>query len=136
MPIRGDKQVVKFIDHSKEARAKIFDIVMEATTDVFVDEIAPAARALSPVGDQPVREGEKRNRDSIEVKVFGTKKGPGAKIYTTSGHGGFLEMGTKKMGPQPYIYPAVQGNLQKIPERVRDLTDAEKLEKPKLNGDA
>ncbi len=30
------------------------------------------------------------------------------RIYTQSGYGGYLELGTAKMSAKPYIYPAFQ----------------------------
>jgi HK97 gp10 family phage protein len=109
---------VEVHDRTAAARKHVGDIIFKAMTEVFEDDILPEAKALSPVGDEPVRPGSKRNKDSIEVKTFFTKRGPFAKIFTTSGHGGFLEVGTKKMAAQPYIYPAVQANIGKIPEKV------------------
>ena len=112
------KVKVEVHDRTAESRKRVNDIIFKAMTEVFEDDILPEAQALSPVGDEPVRPGSKRNKDSIQVKTFFTKRGPFAKIFTTSGHGGFLEVGTKKMPAQPYIYPAVQTNIGKIPEKV------------------
>jgi hypothetical protein len=41
-----------------------------------------------------------------------------ASISTSSGYGGYLERGTRKMGPRPYIYPSVQEGLAQLPEMV------------------
>lgn len=125
----SDQVTVEVHDRTAKARNTIHDIIMKVVTDVFEDDIKPDAQKMSPVGDEPVRPGSKRNKDSIQVVSFHTKRGPFAKIFTTSGHGGFLEVGTKKMSAQPYMYPAVQQNLPKIPAGVaQEMANAEKAD--------
>jgi HK97 gp10 family phage protein len=75
------------------------------------------AQQLSPKSEKP-RHPE-HNADSIQVRVKRTAKGPKATIFTESGYGGYLEVGTAKMPGRPYIYPAVTRNLGEIPEAVR-----------------
>lgn len=116
---------VEFHDQTEEAKKKVNDLLASVMADIFQDDILPDAKAMSPVGDEPVRPGSKRNRDSLEVGVFKMKKGGVlAKIYSTSGHGGFLEAGTKKMAAQPYVYPAVQRHLPKIEQQLKEQAQA------------
>ena len=63
------------------------------------------------------------NRRSIKFEV-----GPGAPIakkegeaavYSTSGYGGYLETGTVKMAAQPYMKPALDKNMGKLPAGIK-----------------
>jgi len=40
-------------------------------------------------------------------------------IYSTSGYGGYLETGTARMDPQPYIKPAFDMNKSKLPNNIK-----------------
>jgi hypothetical protein len=111
-----------------EASNAVYDAIKEAIAEVFEQNILPDARALSPVGEEAVRPGSKRNRESLEIKVYGTKDGPGARIFSTSGHGGFLEVGTRKMGAQPYIYPAFQSNVGLLMARICEKVSEVKID--------
>ena len=42
-------------------------------------------------------------------------------IFTQSGYGGYLEVGTSKMAARPYLFPAVERHASKIFERMRAL---------------
>jgi HK97 gp10 family phage protein len=60
------------------------------------------------------------NADSIAVKIRSYPGKVSASIFTQSGHGGYLERGTSKMAPQPYIFPAVEAGLNtNLEENVR-----------------
>lgn len=50
--------------------------------------------------DSPYRTGN--NRDSIDMQVNGQE----GMVYTESGYGGYLEIGTSQMPARPYIRPA------------------------------
>jgi len=123
--VSPSKIEVKFNDRTEEARDKLADIMVDAIREVLEGRVLPEAKAASPVGHEPVKSGEKRNRDSLEVKAFITKKGnPFGKIFSTSGHGGILEMGYTHVGGEeiagrPYIYPALQAHVAEIPEIVK-----------------
>ena len=53
--------------------------------------------SINPNGAVNVRGEIDIDPDNIDLDVF-----------TTSGYGGYLEVGTRKMGPRPYIVPAVE----------------------------
>jgi hypothetical protein len=113
---------IEVVQHLRtiEAYNGIYDAIKEAIGEVFEQNILPDARALSPVGLGVEKPPSKHNRESLEIKVYGTKHGPGARINSTSGHGGFLEVGTRNMGAQPYIWPAFQSNIGLLTTRIRE----------------
>lgn len=46
---------------------------------------------------------------TVDSATLGVKaRGPSFRIYTQSGYGAFLELGTRRMPAQPYIYPAFE----------------------------
>jgi hypothetical protein len=97
----------------------LYTAVLLALKDKFEGEILADAKGNCPVGTDPIEPGSERNRDSIGVAVFGTRKGPMAKLFSQSGHGGFVEVGTVDMGAQPYAWPAVQKNIGAIMLEIR-----------------
>ena len=99
---------------SAEASFKMNEALFAATQDVFA-EIQFTAAENSPVLDKATAErypGE--NRDSIDSRVTQVKAGVRGRIFTTSGFGGFLELGTKKTRAQPYIFPAFEEHIPEL----------------------
>jgi hypothetical protein len=88
--------------------------------EVFEGRILPDAKARCPVEADPIKPGSTHNRDSLRVMVWISPKGPMGKLASTSGHGGFVEVGTAHMSAQPYAWPAVQTNLTAITEAIKD----------------
>jgi HK97 gp10 family phage protein len=63
--------------------------------------VADKARAICPVATGELR-------DSIEAsKAETTPTGPVASVSAKAGHAMFVEMGTARMPPQPFLRPAV-----------------------------
>ena len=91
-----------------------------ALRDVFEGKILADAKARCPVEADPIKPGSTHNRDSLRVMVWISPKGPMGKLASTSGHGGFVEVGTRHMSAQPYAWPAVQSNLGAITEAIKD----------------
>ncbi len=58
-------------------------------------------------------------RDSIDSKVSKVKNGVRGKLTTSAGYGGFVELGTKNMAAEPYLWPAFEQNIQKLPAAVQ-----------------
>jgi|SRR5581483_4865361 len=113
-----------------QAKAAIF----QATQEVFELDIKPDAVENSPVTPQGLVQnlakqaqgklhrpagGTGFNRRSIDVKVAETEKGAKAQLFTQSGYGGYLEVGTSKMSAQPYLFPAFARHISKLPQAVR-----------------
>src|SRR5579862_1364030 len=110
--------------------------ILSATQDLFEEEIVPAAKDLSPVTEEGYQRnlaleaehklggrramGAGTNRRSIDSEVTDTDDGPQAQLFTQSGYGCYLEVGTSKMRAQPYLYPAFEEHIGKLPERVKE----------------
>src|SRR4051812_35668671 len=73
--------------------------IFEAVQEVFEIDIKTAAKQNSPV-----KTGT--NKRSIDTEVTQTSKGVQAELFTQSGYGGYLEIGTSKMKARPYLIPA------------------------------
>lgn len=118
------------------ALQKMRGAILSATQDLFEEEIVPMAKELSPVteagyqrnlalkeegklGGRPMG-GTGTNRRSIDSAVTDTPEGPQAQLFTTSGYGGYLEVGTSKMPAQPYLNPAFDAHIGELPQRVKE----------------
>jgi HK97 gp10 family phage protein len=116
----------RFVPALKNTKAAI----LEATQELFDQEIVPTAKELSPVTAEGyaknVEEKKKHpsgtgtNRRSIDSAVQDTENGPQATLFTQSGYGGYLELGTSKMRAQPYLNPALELHIGKLIGKVRE----------------
>lgn len=112
-----------------DALLSVKTAVLSATEDLFDEEIVPTAKKLSPVTAEGYQRnvGEKKkhpsgtgaNRRSIDSVVNETEEGVQAQMFTTSGYGGYLELGTSRMRAQPYLNPAFEMHIGKLAERVK-----------------
>lgn len=114
-----------------EARMQLQRAVLSAVQEVFATVIHPAAVEKSPVTAEgalyneakgkkpPYILGTGTNRRSIDFTVEETPNGIAATLFTQSGYGGYLEVGTSKMRAQPYLYPAFIENVDRIPQGVK-----------------
>lgn len=110
------------------AQEQVHEIQLAAVKEVFELDIKPEAVAKSPVTPEGLERniakhrknpgGTGLNRNSVDVEVTETVKGIEATLFTQSGYGGYLEVGTSKMRAQPYIYPA----FLKFVDRIAELT--------------
>ncbi len=92
--------------------AEIFRRVQEAHKDgleeVLLIDVLTTAVELSP-------KKTGNNARSIEVETEINSKGEvEGKLFTQSGYGGWLEVGTSKMPARPYLFPAFELNREKI----------------------
>jgi HK97 gp10 family phage protein len=97
-----------------QARAKAQAAVLRATVEWLEEDVIPTAKRNSPVLTG-------HNASTIDGKVEETPQGPMAVVYTQSGYGGYLEVGTSRMRARPYIWPALQENVDKIRKRIKRL---------------
>lgn len=116
----------------KAAKPELMLAVFEAVKETFELDIKPEAVKNSPVtpaglainlamGKKGVlAKGTGHNRQSIDVEVEESGKGAVAKLFTQSGYGGWLELGTSKMRAQPYLMPAFQKFIRLIPKRIKE----------------
>ena len=97
------------------------DAIFNAIKDEFEGPILEDAKANSPLGTEKLDDNKHliRNRDSLRGKAFFTHEGPMGKLYSTSGHGWFLEVGTRYMGARPYAWPAVQKHIGELMARIQ-----------------
>lgn len=110
-----------------QARVELNAALAESLQEVMATKIHPAAVEKSPVTEEgalinaamgkhpPHILGTGTNRRTIDFTVEQTENGPQAKLFTQSGYGGYLEVGTSKMRAQPYLYPAFIENVDAIP---------------------
>lgn len=110
---RGDA-IVEFRSRTPEARAQITAATLQATRDTFLQDMVPEAKKTSPV-----RTGH--NASTIDATVVEGPKGVEAKMFTESGYGGYLEVGTRKMKAQPYLWPAFLNHVDDLKQKLRSL---------------
>ena len=97
--------------------AEIFRRVQEATKDgleeVLLIDVLTTAVELSP-------KKTGTNARSIEVETEINSKGEvEGTLFTQSGYGGYLEVGTSKMPARPYLFPAFELNREKILKAIK-----------------
>lgn len=83
------------------AKLKAMDIIKD-----FCSAMADGCRERSPVA--AIRGGN--NRDSIDWESSGLS----GKVFSESGYGGWLEIGTSKMPARPYFRPAFEETKQEF----------------------
>lgn len=96
-----------------------------AATSAIVRRTALAveadAKALAPVDT-----GNLRNSISTSIAGDGRSSSISAEIGPTAEYGAFVEYGTSRMGPQPYMGPAFDRNIPGF-ERAIELAGGELL---------
>ena len=134
-----------------DLRQRVHDAAVQATQDVFENEILPAAKAGSPV-----LTGKNRESISVSFRAADTQSGPwstdlskgrfiSAWLSTHSGYGWLIEHGTShnraltrmakkrrkgvtpandRTPPRPYLYPAVMRFVRNIASRAREILEA------------
>ena len=100
---------------TKEVTDKVNKAAKKAIKDVITDIAGDAIKG------SPVLTGN--NRRSIMFEV-----GPGGQVakgelegavYSTSGYGGWLEIGHGSVAPRPYFKPALDMNIHKLPQGIK-----------------
>ena len=96
-----------------------------AMPGVFLENVgltaANRAKEPPPIGS-PHDRGT--NRAGIRHKLITRGTSPWIEIFTTSGYGAYLELGTKRMPARPYIVPAIlyaisTAELERIASEMR-----------------
>ena len=99
-----------------ETKQQVLDAIFQATQEVFELDIKPAAADASP-------KKTGTNARSIDADVTQQPDGVHAELYTQSGYGGYLELGTRHMSPKPYLNPAFEEGIASLPEKVKEKLD-------------
>jgi len=114
----------KVIDKVEKAAQKgmvdsVTDIAKDAIELCVVDTGHNRRSIAYKVGSKSVRKGNpKGDEKPFETGEPDLKTLEGA-IYSTSGYGGFLETGTARMEPRPYIKPAYDMNIKNLPDNIK-----------------
>lgn len=94
--------VVTFNSRTEIAKANFRRRAFKAIQDTFELDIKPEAAANSPVLTGT-------NKRSIDTEVTQLPDGTiQAKLFTQSGYGAYLELGTRFMKAVPYLWPAFE----------------------------
>lgn len=119
---------------------------VQATQEVFTEQILPASKAMCPVGVPPDDPHPGKNRDSIKVS-FRDKIETGwisARLFTESGYGWLVEHGTSRnrnltkiakkrrhgkvasdrTPAKPYLMPAILQFAPSIADRQREILES------------
>ena len=83
--------------------------VMKEATDLCIADLNSLCEFMSGFAKQltPVKTGNNKRSISIDPAKK-TNDAPVARVFTTSGYGGWLEIGTSKMAARPYMGPAFE----------------------------
>jgi HK97 gp10 family phage protein len=95
-------------------RERVELATFKAVETVFIQDIHPAAAKGSPVDTG-------WNRNNIKTSTVTEGSAVRAKLYTTSGYGAYLELGTRRMKARPYLWPAFAEFIGVIPREVKRL---------------
>ena len=94
----------KYLDDLAKAGAKAEKLTETVVHKVGFDTVAGAqARA-------PVDTGNLKNSIGVDFDALGFEAGP------TASYGGFVERGTSRMSPQPYMRPAFDKAIEPLPD--------------------
>ncbi len=97
----------------------IQSVIEQAVNEVLEADMLPDAVASSPFDTG-------NNARSINTKVIKKGNQVGGSIFSTSGYGGFLEIGTAFMRARAYLRPAVEKNIGKLAGIIRGLMSSRK----------
>lgn len=94
-----------------KAQAGARMVVAKTAADITAD-----AKAFAPVDTGNLRA-------SIGHDLFDTSGETGAEIGPTTNYGGFVEWGTSRMAPQPYLGPAFDRRIPGFEKALGDMID-------------
>jgi HK97 gp10 family phage protein len=107
------KTQVKLNLRTAEAKEEVRTATFAAVQETFEIDIKAAAKEGSPVLTGT-------NKRSIDTEVTQIPSGVQAKLFTQSGYGGYLEIGTRNMSARPYLQPAFDEGVSNIAEKVKE----------------
>jgi len=106
------------------ATEEIAQRAFRAVQETFEIDVKKRAVELSPVRKVKFRVHGRwfpggTNRRSIDTEVSRESQGILARLFTQSGYGGYLELGTYKMRARPYLFPAFIEMIPKLYVRLK-----------------
>lgn len=104
---------IRFIPDPKGIR-QLKDAIFDGTEET-AEAIKEHGKDLAFFGQYATGE----TKQSIAQETFWTKLGVRFKVFTQSGHGGFVEAGTKHNKAEPFLYPAFQRTINQIFENIK-----------------
>ena len=96
-------------------RRAAFNAAMRRAIAAGMEEALDDPIKTAAVEGSPERLGT--NKRSIDFDVDRSKLT--GRLFTQSGYGGYLEVGTSKMAPRPYMVPAVEKNKGAIARAIK-----------------
>lgn len=107
---------------------EVIEITREATIQGLRDTIVPIQE--DAMRGSPKKTGNNMRSLAAEVATMGSVAGSGhervvddnkleAAVYSTSGYGGHLEVGTNRMAARPYIRPAFDLHKNELAENIK-----------------
>lgn len=102
---------MKFDDLGRAINKAVYTAAVQTAVDIENDAIAAA----------PEDTGRLKNSIHVEVNKIAEAGVVAIEGTTDCGYGGYVEGGTYKTRPQPFLGPAFRKNADKLAERIRDL---------------
>jgi len=98
---------------------EVMDKVQKAGKKAILDVVV--AIANDSIRGSPKLTGNNARSIQYEVGPSGqiAKNDNQGAVYSTSGYGGYLETGTVRMGPRPYMKPALDRHIKELPEGIK-----------------
>jgi len=95
--------------------------VLDEALDAIAEKIRDDAKNFAPVDTGALRKSIRTEKKKLKVSVVA---GDGGVINPRTGrevdYAGYVEFGTSRMSPQPYMQPALEKNLNEISRIVKD----------------
>lgn len=96
---------------------RLSSIKIRINPDVVRQVNARGGVALTRIAQETVVEAQKRSpfrHGTNKRSIMQDAHGSGRKVFSTSGYGGYLEVGTSRMPARPYIRPALEAVAVRI----------------------
>lgn len=116
----GDDGLITLNLTTELAKKQVKDSLFTAVKEIAEQEILPDAKARSPKSEELRPDETIHNADSLAVKVSRVKAGVKMRLFSQSGHGGYLEIGTSKIAAEPYMMPAFQAHISSVYGKVKE----------------
>lgn len=97
--------------NAEQAKADTLAAIRAGVAEVFELDIKPDA-----VENSPYLTGHNRRMIDEDVELVAGRVQ--ARLYSQSGYGGYIELGTKKMKARPYLWPAFNKFVSKLKEVI------------------